>query len=198
MKKEDTIALVETGIFVGIAVVLDAVFGFIYSLPYGGSIGVAMLPIFMIASRRGLKYGLIAGILFGLIQTMIKVYFLNFLQYFLDYIAAFAILGIGAFIPNSLTKISRFIWLIVIGSIGRWIMASLAGVAFWAEYIPGEMEWIDSVFNTNIMGTFSENTIIFTGAFIYNALYMIPSMILCVLVGIIIHQRKILQFNLVH
>jgi membrane protein DedA with SNARE-associated domain len=60
------------------------------------------------------------------------------------------------------------------------------------------MEWIDSVFNTNIMGTFSENTIIFTGAFIYNALYMIPSMILCVLVGIIIYQRKILQFNLVH
>ncbi len=195
MKKE-IVALVETGIFVGIAVVLDAIFGAIYSFPYGGSIGVAMLPIFIIASRRGLKYGLIAGILYGLIQTMIKVYFLNFMQYFLDYIIAFAVVGLGAFIPKTLTKVSRFIYLIIIGSVLRLIAASLAGVAYWAEYIPGEMAWVDQMFGTNIVESLSENALIFTGAFIYNSLYMIPSLILCILFGIIIHKRGILQYNI--
>ncbi len=196
MKKQEIRAMVETGIFVGIAVVLDLIFGAIYSFPYGGSIGVAMLPIFIIASRRGLKYGLIAGILYGLIQTMIKVYFLNFLQYFLDYIVAFAALGLGALIPNSLSKLSRFIWLIVLGSALRWIAASLAGVAYWAEYIPDEMAWVDQIFHTNIIGTFSENAVIFFGAFIYNSLYMIPSLILCIIIGIIIHKRGILQYQI--
>ena len=196
MKKQEINSMIETGIFVGIAIVLDFIFGSIYSLPYGGSIGVAMLPIFIIASRRGLKYGLIAGILYGLIQTIIKVYFLNFLQYFLDYIVAFSVLGLGAFIPKTLSKASRFVWLIIIGSLLRWVAASLAGVAYWAAYIPGEMQWVDSIFRTNIVGSLNENALIFFGSFIYNSLYMIPSLILCVLVGILIHKRGILQYNL--
>ncbi len=196
MKKDEIQAMVETGVFVGIAIVLDLVFGAIYSLPYGGSIGLSMLPIFMIASRRGLKYGLISGILFGLIQTMIRVYFLNFLQYFLDYILAFTVLGIGALIPKTLTKVSRFVSLILLGSFLRLIAASLAGVAYWAEYIPGEMAWVDSIFHTNIVGSLSQNALIFFGAFIYNSLYMIPSALFCVIIGIIIHKRGILQYNI--
>ncbi len=196
MRKQHVLALIETGIFVGMAVVLDAIFGAIYSLPYGGSIGFAMLPIFIVASRRGPKYGLLAGLLFGLIQTAIKVYFLNFAQYFLDYILAFTVLGVGAFIPGSLKKASRFIWLIVIGSVLRLIAASLAGVAYWAEYIPGEMEWVDTIFNTNIVESLSENALIFIGAFIYNSLYMVPSAILTILLGYIMHKRGIIQYRL--
>ncbi|MCK4551809.1 MAG: energy-coupled thiamine transporter ThiT [Tenericutes bacterium] len=196
MKKQEIRALVETGIFVGIAVVLDLIFGAIYSFPFGGSIGVAMLPIFIIASRRGPKYGIIAGILYGLIQTMIKVYFLNFFQYFLDYFVAFGVVGIGAFIPKTLLKRTRFIILITVGSLARWIIASIAGVVYWAEYIPGEMEWVDGILGTNIVGSLSESMLIFVGAFIYNSLYMIPSMLLCILVGVIIHNRGVLQFNL--
>ena len=177
MKKQEIRALVETGIFVGIAVVLDLIFGAIYSFPFGGSIGVAMLPIFIIASRRGPKYGIIAGILYGLIQTMIKVYFLNFFQYFLDYFVAFGVVGIGAFVPKTLLKRTRFIILITIGSLARWIIASIAGVVYWAEYIPGEMEWLDGLLGTNIVGSLSENQLIFIGAFIYNSLYMIPSIL---------------------
>lgn len=196
MKKDEIQAMVETGIFVGIAVVLDLIFGAIYSLPYGGSIGFSMLPIFMIASRRGLKYGLISGILFGLIQTMIRVYFLNFLQYFLDYIVAFTVLGIGALIPKTLTKVSRFIALILLGSFLRLVAASLAGVAYWASYIPGEMAWVDGIFHTNFVGSLSYNALIFFGAFIYNSLYMIPSALFCVIIGVIIHRRGILQYNI--
>jgi len=196
MKKQEIRALIETGMFVGIAIVLDTIFGAIYTLPYGGSIGFAMLPIFMVAARRGPKYGLVAGLLFGLIQTAIKVYFLNFFQYFLDYILAFTVLGIGAFIPNTLSKTSRFVWLIIIGSILRLIAASLAGVAYWAEYIPGEMEWVDSIFKTNIVATLSENALVFFGSFIYNSLYMIPSALITVVLGVLIHRRGILQYNM--
>lgn len=196
MKKETTRALIETGLFVAIAIVLDILFGMFSTLPYGGSIGVAMLPIFIIASRRGLKYGLIAGLLFGILPTLFKVYFLNFAQYFLDYIAAFTVLGIGAIIPKTQDKVGRFVWLMVIGSVLRLIMASLAGVAYWAAYIPEEMVWFDGIFGTNLSGSLSSTALIFVGSFVYNSLYLIPSAILCIIIGVILHRRQIIQYNL--
>jgi len=198
MKKQSVVALVETGIFVGIAVVLDTIFGAIYTFPSGGSIGFTMLPIFIVASRRGPKYGLLAGLLLGLIQTAIKVYFLNFLQYFFDYIVAFTVLGVGAFIPNTLKKANRFVWLIIIGSGLRLIAASLAGVAFWASYIQAEMEWVDSLFGSRIATTLSGDSLLYIGSFVYNSLYMIPSMILTAILGYILHKRGLVQYNLIN
>ena len=185
MKKEIR-ALVETGVLVGVALVLDIVFGAIYSLPFGGSIGIAMLPIFVLAARRGLKYGLAGGILLGLISFI----------FILDYILAFGVLGLGAFLPKTSKKTSRFIYLILIGAILRYLMSTLAGVAFWAEYIPDEMIWLDSVFGTSISTSLSGNALIFFGSFIYNWLYMIPSIILCVIVGVILFNRGIVTYGI--
>lgn len=196
MKKQETRALVETGILVGVAVVLDIIFGYIYSLPYGGSISIAMLPIFVLSARRGLKHGLLGGVLFGLISFIFKPYFLNFLQFGLDYILAFGVLGLGALLKDTKNKLSKFVYLMLIGSALRYLMATLAGVAYWAEYIPDEMAWFDSVFGTSIATTLSGNALVFFGSFIYNGLYMIPSALLCVLIGIILHNRSILKYGL--
>ncbi len=196
MKKQEIRALVETGILVGIALILDIIFGSFASLYYGGSISLAMLPIFVLAARRGPKYGLIGGFLFGFLSFFLfKGYYLNFLQWLFDYIFAFTVLGVGAFLPKTSSKIRNFILLIVIGSILRLMMASIAGIAYWAEYIPDEMEWIDGIFKTGF-SNMTGNTLIVIGSFLYNSLYLIPSAILCILVGMVMFKRGIVNYKL--
>ncbi len=195
-RNNEVVALIETSIFVGIAVVLDIIFGAIYSFPFGGSIGVAMLPIFIISSRRGLKYGVVAGVMYGLIQTAIKVYFLSVPQYLMDYIVTFAVVGLSGLIPNTLKSSTRFGLAILLGSFLRLISASLTGIFYWKAFIPDELGYMDTLFHSNLVGTLSENMIVVVGSFLYNSLYMIPSAILCVIVGVILHKRQIVQFHL--
>lgn len=195
MKKEIQ-ALVETGILVGVAVIFDIVFGAISQLPQGGSISLAMLPIFVLAARRGLKYGLIGGILLGLISFIFKPYFLSFLQFTLDYILAFGVIGLGAFLPKKIKKLPRFIYIILIGGFLRYIMASLAGVAFWGQYIPDELVWIDSSLGTSLSTSLSGQSLLYIGSFLYNAAYLIPSIALCIVVGYILFKRGILNYGM--
>lgn len=198
MKKQNQVlAMLETGIFVSIAIVLDLVFGAIYSFPFGGNISVAMLPIFIISSRRGLKYGLVAGLLYGVIQTMIKVYFLSIPQYIMDYLISFMVVGFAGLIKDTLKKPSRFVIAILLGSILRLISATIAGLLYWRIYIPEEIGFMNQIFGGNLNNLFAnDNSVIIFSAFLYNALYMIPSAILCVLVGIIIHKRGILSYHI--
>lgn len=196
MKREETRALNEAGILVCVAVVLDLIFGSILPLPYGGHIGLSMLPIFILAYRRGLKYGLLGGLAFGLISFTYKPYFLNFLQFTFDYVFAFGLLGIGAALPKNVTKVKRFVLIIVIGSLFRYISATIAGAAYWAEYIPEEMQWFDNLLGTSIATNLTGNSLIYLGSMIYNGAYLIPSAILCVVFGIILYKRGTVTQNL--
>ncbi|NLZ61545.1 MAG: hypothetical protein GX904_01970 [Acholeplasmataceae bacterium] len=100
-RNESLKALIETGIFVAIALILDLIFGSIYSFPFGGSISLAMLPIFMISVKRGWKYGVAGGAIFGILQTLVKVYFLSLPQYIMDYLVTFMVLGVAGLIPKA-------------------------------------------------------------------------------------------------
>ncbi|MFH0993297.1 MAG: energy-coupled thiamine transporter ThiT [bacterium] len=196
-KNRKVVILAETGIFVAIAVVLDLLFGAIYSLPMGGSISIAMLPIFIIAARRGWKYGLVAGALYGLVQTMIKVYFLSLPQYVMDYLVSFMVVGLAGIVPAMLKKPSRFAAGILLGSFLRLIAATLTGLLYWRAFIPDEIVFMNGLFGSDIGAIFaSDDAAITFAAFLYNSLYMIPSAILCVLVGLILHRRGVIQFHL--
>ncbi|MDD4184920.1 MAG: energy-coupled thiamine transporter ThiT [Candidatus Izemoplasmatales bacterium] len=195
-RNENVKALIETGIFVAIALILDLVFGSIYSLPFGGSVSLAMLPIFMIAARRGFKYGVLGGAIFGILQTLIKVYFLSLPQYIMDYLVSFMVLGVAGIIPKASERKGRFALGIIIGSLLRLIVASITGILYWRVFIPDEIEFMNTLFGTNFNAFFaSDNFVIVFGAFLYNALYLIPSAILCIIVGIILHRRGIIDLS---
>jgi thiamine transporter len=195
-RNENVKALIETGIFVAIALILDLVFGSIYSLPFGGSVSLAMLPIFMIAARRGFKYGVLGGAIFGILQTLIKVYFLSLPQYIMDYLVSFMVLGVAGIIPKASERKGRFALGIIIGSLLRLIVASITGILYWRVFIPDEIEFMNTLFGTNFNAFFaSENFVIIFGAFLYNALYLIPSAILCIIVGMILHRRGIIDLS---
>ncbi|MDD5293584.1 MAG: energy-coupled thiamine transporter ThiT [Candidatus Izemoplasmatales bacterium] len=196
MKTNTTKKLIETGIFVSIALVLDLIFGSVYSFPFGGSISLAMLPIFIIASRHGWKYGVMAGLIFGLLQSMIKVYFLSLPQYIMDYLVTFMVLGFAGVIPKTQEHSGRFAIGIVLGSLLRLVSSSITGLLFWRAFIPDELAFMNQLFGANITAIFpsDEVTIVF-GAFLYNALYLIPSAILCVIIGVIIQKRGLLRLD---
>jgi thiamine transporter len=201
-EKEKILVIAEVAIFVGVAVVLDIVFGIISSgiFPWGGSISPAMLPIFIVAYRRGVKTGLLAGFIFGFIQVIMTgmlssaviaaipeggIIAANWLKlilvYILDYIIPFTLLGLAGIFKNPLTKIRPFIYGILLASFIRYISHSLSGVLIWGSYT----EWFNDEFGTNVSP--------FVYSFlIYNLSYMAASTLFCLGVGTLLFKRDIL------
>ncbi len=195
-KKLQIQTIVEVSVFSAVAVVLEVIFGMIYQMPWGGTISLAMLPIFIVAVRRGLVPGIIAGIVFGVIQSLIFPFVISALQYVMDYIVTFAVLGFAALVSGALTSAKKFAYAILIGSFFRLISATITGVIFWKTYIPGEMAQIDGAFHTGFATAFSNNAGLIIGSLIYNAIYLVPSAILCIIVGILLVKRQIIQYRL--
>ena len=85
--------ITEIGIFVGFALILDFPIFKIHIMAGAGSISLVMLPLLIIALRKGFIKGLIAdGVVFGLISCLIDGY--GFITYPLDYLVAFGGLAV--------------------------------------------------------------------------------------------------------
>ena len=170
MSVSKTKKLLESSIMVAIASVLSMIK--LFDLPYGGSVTIGcMLPIIVIAYRHGVRWGLISGLVFGIIQQLLG---LNTLSYvttwqsivaviFLDYIIAFLMLGFGGIFKKSLSQPGALLSGTVFVCILRYICHVISGATVWAGLsIP-----------TNAALLYSLG---------YNATYMIPETIVtCVL-----------------
>lgn len=99
------VRLIEIAIMTAAAVILDIVSGMFLRMPQGGSVSIMMIPIFLISFRWGVKAGLTTGLLTGLVQIAIGNLFLQHpVQLLLDYIAAFAAVGISGFFASAVRK----------------------------------------------------------------------------------------------
>lgn len=114
------------------------------------SISFAMVPIFIVSLRWGMKAGLLSGFLWGLLQVATgDFYFLTVTQFLIEYFIAFACIGFAgllyplvyaAFEKNQTTKASG--WIIVavlVGSLARYFWHFIAGVIFWGSFAPKGM-----------------------------------------------------------
>jgi thiamine transporter len=92
----------------------------IFTLPQGGSVTLgSMVPIFLLALRRGPRIGIIGGVIFGLVALVEDFYSGAEIVYFpaqviLDYPLAFGLLGIAGFFKKTpilgvgLSVVARF------------------------------------------------------------------------------------------
>ena len=73
-KKISTKVIVETALLTAFAFILDYLQGIICDFmpfwPNGGSVGIAMVPIFILAIRRGVIPGVLGGMILGLIDMI--------------------------------------------------------------------------------------------------------------------------------
>ena len=140
--KDTTKKLVYSAL--GIALALVTSYIKLWEMPMGGSVTLlSMLFICLIGYWFGLKYGLIAGIAFGLLQFVIDPYMISVPQVILDYPLAFGALGLSGLFCDK-----RFGLQIgyVLGVIGRFVCSTLSGVIFFADYAPEGMNpWVYSI-----------------------------------------------------
>lgn len=161
-------ALTEMAIMTALAIVLDKLV--LFTMPQGGSVSLVMLPIIIVAIRWGLMRGLLTGLLVGLIQLFFGGYFLNIAQVFLDYMVAYAGIGLAGLLASSIKKApSARKQLIAIAlatclaAVCRFAGNFLSGLIFYGSYAPKDTPvWIYSL--------------------TYNMSYILPSAILTFIV----------------
>jgi thiamine transporter len=108
----------------------------IFTLPQGGSITLgSMVPIFLLALRRGPRIGIIGGVAFGLVALVEDVYsgvevIFYPAQVILDYPLAFGLLGLAGFFR----KVP--ILGVGVGIAARFCSHFVSGVLFFASYAP--------------------------------------------------------------
>ena len=163
--------LVESAIMLAIATVLSLLK--LIDLPYGGSVTVAsMLPVIIISYRHNIKWGLLTGLAFGIIQQLLGLKTLSWVTTWqsilavilLDYIIAFAVAGLGGIFRKTTSQPKALLFGALLVGILRYICHVISGATVWAGLsIP-----------TNAALLYSLG---------YNATYMIPETIVTMVVG---------------
>lgn len=135
--------LIEIAISASLAMLLD----FLPSIKFSPSISIsfAMVPIFIIAFRRGFIASFMSGFLWGLLQIALgEAWILTPTQAFIEYFVAFSFIGFaGLFLKpiqknlNAKLNSRAFIWVtlaVFVGGAARYFWHFLAGVIFFKSY----------------------------------------------------------------
>jgi len=172
-----TRVLVESGLTIGLAYVLGRFI--LFKLPFGGSVSLDMLPLLILALRRGPRAGIVSAAIYGLLNyTLDPVQIVYPLQFLLDYAIAYGLVGIagfgmagwrraqagGAAARAVLTTVVPFA---VLGVVARFAAHFVSGMVYFGAYAPaGQPVWLYSL--------------------IYNGSYMLPSGVACVVLTALI------------
>lgn len=136
--------LVEGGICLGLAIVLG-LFN-LFTMPQGGSVSLAALPIIVFAMRNGWKSGVFVGLVYGALQLIIgPVYSVHPISIICDYLLVGAILGLVINQSSNIKFIIRF----VLVFIARYFSYVLSGVVVFSSYAGDQNPIVYSmVYNT--------------------------------------------------
>ena len=171
--KSQTRIIAEATTIIAVTVALKDILPPIFQLPQGGSVTAAsMIPLLWFSLRRGLRSGLEAGAIYGLIHMILPgSYIVSPVQALLDYPIAFGALGLAAiFQKYPLIGVS-------VGIFGRFLAHFVSGVVFFWMFAPEGM-----------------NPVLYSA--IYNGGYLIIELIVSVIIMYIIVKRKLLYIYL--
>jgi thiamine transporter len=171
MSKEiNTRVLAEVAVSVALAYVLNLII--VYQLPQGGSITLgSMVPILLLALRRGPETGVFAGVVFGLVQLFLGGYWFTLIQVILDYPMAFGCLGLAGFFKKN-PNVG-----VTVAVLGRFLCHFVSGVVFFGDYAPPEL-----------------GPVVYS--IIYNGSYMLPELVISAAVTYLLIKRGILEYSL--
>lgn len=143
MKKLDAKTIVLIAMFVAIAFVLNMIK--LFRMPYGGSVSLcSMMPIMMLSVLLGTKAGLLGGLVLGILSMMDGVYIIHPVQFLLDYILPYTLLGLaGLWGYQNKVKLCLGALLAVLLSVSCNI---LSGAIYFGAYAPEGMNpWIYAI-----------------------------------------------------
>lgn len=161
MKGKDSRLLSEVAIAIALGSVLSQIR--IYTMPYGGSVTLgSMIPLFLLTYRHGVKVGLSAGTVYGLIQIILDGMFYHPVSMFLDFPLAFGVVGLAA-----LFKKHPLVGTVVV-FFTRFLSHFTSGVVFWWMFAPEGMSPIvySAIYNGSYLAAECVITLIFVYALI--------------------------------
>jgi thiamine transporter len=168
--KIQTKIVAEVVVSVALAYALNMIV--MFRMPQGGSVtAVSMVPLLWLALRRGVRVGVIGGIVFGIVDMFPQPFVVHPVQFLLDYPLAFGALGLAGFFQT------HPIAGVFSGIAGRFACHFIAGVVFFGMYAPEGM-----------------NPIVYSA--IYNGSYLIVELVFSVIVMYILVKRNIIKMYL--
>lgn len=148
----------------------------VVKMPQGGAITIAsLLPLMIYAYAFGAKKGVLAGCAYGILQAVQDTYILHPAQFVLDYPAAFACIGLAG-IFSSVKKFDKhpqlkFTLGAITAGVGRFIMHFISGIFAFGTFAP-------------------ENQPVALYSLSYQAVYVFPDLLICIVVGFILFSSK--------
>ena len=201
--------MTESAMLLAIAVVLElAGKAIIPPMPFGGQLTIcAMLPMVLISYRHGVKWGLVAGFAYALVQmamgadtvtaAFLPGYFGDgrmigsaLLMCLLDYVAAYTCLGLGGafrskFAPRyalccgaALALCARYFCHVVSGYI------LFSGWAEWFFTQEGFPAW-----GASLVASLSPEMLGLAYSAVYNGMYMLPELVITMVAALIIGKN---------
>ena len=203
--------LTESAMLLAVAIVLELFSKmFIPEMPFGGQVTlVSMLPVVLISYRHGVKWGLVAGLGYALIEMLIGArtvaaafqpgYFgdgtmlLNALiMCVLDYLVAFTVLGLGGMFRDKIKAPGAALALGSVVALGARYVSHIASgyILFsgWAEWFftqEGFPAW-----GAALVESLSPGMLGFVYSLVYNGMYMVPEIILTAIVSVFLARAK--------
>ena len=199
--------ITESAMLIAVAIVLELVAKMVIpEMPFGGQITlVSMLPVVLISYRHGVKWGLVSGVAYALIEMALGartvaaafqpgyfgdgVMLLNaFIMCLLDYLVAFTVLGLGGCFRNRIANNGLGLMCGSIVALGARYVAHIASgyILFsgWAEWFftqDGFPAW-----GTQLVASLSPNALGLVYSVVYNGMYMVPEIILTAVVALLL------------
>ena len=169
-------------VYAGVAISASFVLSFIKFAPvqYGGSITLAsFVPLIVYCYFFGFVKSLLATLIYGLLQFIQDPYVLTPATFALDYLLAFAAISVAGLFKNNQGMSALKTTLCVCSVyLTRFIMHFISGVIYFNE----GMVWANLPANSAI-----------GYSLLYQVVYLVPDMIICLVVMLIINQSGILQ-----
>lgn len=199
--------LTESAMLIAVAIVLEFISKmFIPEMPFGGQVTfVSMLPVVLISYRHGVKWGLVSGLGYALIEMAIGAktvaaafqpgYFGDgtmignaFIMCLLDYVVAFTVLGLGGIFRDTIKNSGAALCAGSVVALGARYVAHIASgyilFAGWAEWFftqEGFPAW-----GAELVASLSPEVLGFVYSVVYNGMYMVPEIILTAVTAVLI------------
>ena len=203
--------LTESAMLLAVAIVLELLSKmFIPEMPFGGQVTlVSMLPVVLISYRHGVKWGLVSGLAYAMIEMVIGArtvaaafqpgYFgdgtmiLNALiMCVLDYLVAFTVLGLGGIFRDRIANPGAAL---CCGSILALSARYVSHIASGYILFSGWAEWFFTqegfpAWGAGLVEALSPSALGFVYSLVYNGMYMVPEILLTAIVSVFLARVK--------
>ena len=199
--------LTESAMLLAVAIVLEIVSKMLIpEMPFGGQITlVSMLPVVLISYRHGVRWGLISGVCYALLEMALGAktvaaafqpgYFGDglllgnaLIMCLLDYLVAFTVLGLGGIFRNRIRSAGVGLAVGAVLALGARYVAHIASgyILFsgWAEWFftqEGFPAW-----GAELVAALSPEMLGLVYSVVYNGMYMLPELLLTAVASLLV------------